>query len=136
LIGFGDNNEGAWLDKHEFTADAAAFRQWVKQLKRFQGGDLPESALDALEEGLKLPVDEHAIRQFYLVTDAPYHEPSQSGATAAAIAGRLREQSVVLYVFSRREYGSFYTRLLGETGKLFEIEDFGKVIGQGRVLEE
>lgn len=29
-----------------------------------------------------------------------------------------------------------YARLLGETGRLLEIEDFGKVLSEGRVLED
>ena len=56
LIGFGDTSEDAWLDKHDFTGDPAQFQKSVSALKRFDGGDLPESALDALEVALAPPL--------------------------------------------------------------------------------
>jgi hypothetical protein len=136
VVGFGDTQEGPWLEKHEFTGDVEELRRAAAELKRFAGGDEPESALDALEEVLKLPFGEHASRQIYLATDAPYHEPSQSGATAADIAGRLAEQRLVLYVFSKAQYEENYKRLLGDAGKFQEIDDFGKALSQGRLLED
>ena len=48
------------------------------------------------------------MRRFYLVTDAPYHEPAKSGATAKDIADRLAKEQVLLYVFSRPEYAADY----------------------------
>ncbi len=136
LIGFGDCAEEQWLDRHDFTSDVTQFQEAVAQLKRFDGGDLPESALDALEEALALPFRDHAIRQFYLVTDAPYHEPSRSGATAEAIAARLAEARVVLYVFSRPGLEPAYRKLLGEVGRFQEVESFGRLLQEGRVLED
>lgn len=136
LVGFGDADEGAWLDVHGFTADAGRFRESVARLKRFDGGDLPESALDALEQALTLEFDTDAVRRFYLVTDARFHEPSKSGATAADVARRLADQRVLLYVFSRRQFEADYAPLLGETGRFDEIENFGSVLGEGRVLED
>ena len=136
LIGFGDSAEAEWLDRHDFTADVSQFQQSVARVKRFDGGDLPESALDALEEALSLPLDEQAIRRFYLVTDAPYHEPARSGATAAELACRLAESRVVLDVFSRPQYEGNYRKLTGEVGRFQEIENFGKVLSEGRVLED
>jgi len=136
LIGFGDVAEGDWLDKHDFTPDVARFQTSVDRIRRFDGGDIPESALDALEEALLLPFDEHAVRRFYLVTDATYHEPAQSGATAADVVARLEEERVLLSVFSRPQYRDDYGKLLAETGKFQEIENFGKVLSEGRVLED
>jgi len=136
LIGFGDAEEGPWLDVHGFTADVNRFQRSVGRVKRFDGGDLPESALDALEEALNLPLDRDAVRRFYLVTDARFHEPARSGATVADIAARLQDQRVLLYVFSRRQYEADYAGLLGETGRFQEIENFGNVLGEGRVLED
>jgi len=136
LIGFGDTSEPQWLDRHDFTDSAEAFRAAVAGVKRFDGGDLPESALDAVEAALALPFDKGAIRRFYLVTDAPYHEPSKSGATAAAIAARLEKEQILLYVFSRAEFQADYARLIGQSGKFREIEDFGEVLSEGRILED
>jgi len=136
LIGFGDAREGRWLDKHDFTTDIEEFRSSVAGIERFDGGDLPESALDALEEALSLALEEEAIRRFYLVTDAPYHEPTRSGATAADVADRLERGRVVLYVFSRPEFEGDYRRLLSAPGRFQEIENFGPVFSEGRVLED
>jgi hypothetical protein len=136
LIGFGDTSEEAWLDKHDFTGDVAQFQKSVAGLKRFDGGDLPESALDALEVALTLPFDPQAIRRFYLVTDAPYHEPTKTGATAGAIALRLAKANVLLNVFSRPEYAADYARVMGESDRFQELEDFGAVLTEGRILDD
>ena len=136
LIGFGDTNSPPWVDSHPFTPDAMDFFDSVDNVKRFEGVDFPESALDALEEALLMPLDKHAIRRFYLVTDNQYHEPTRSGATAEDVATRLTEQKVLLRVFSKRKYETDYAKLLGETGRFQEIENFGKVLSEGRILED
>ncbi len=136
LIGFGDVSEPDWLDKHGFTSDIEEFQAWVSGLARFDGGDLPESALDALEEALALPLDQQALRRFCLVTDAEYHEPSRSGATAQQIADRLAHEGVLLYVFSRPDYEDKYRVLLGRLGRFQEVENFGRLLAEGRVLED
>jgi len=134
LLGFGDTAEGPWLDRHDFTADVGQFAAAVENVKRFDGGDFPESALDALEEALRLPYDEGALRRFYLVTDAEYHEPTRTGLSAEQIAKRLADQQIMLWVFSKRQFEADYARLLGETGKFQEIEHFGQVLSEGRLL--
>jgi len=136
LIGFGDTSEPTWLDKHGPTAQPEQFQAWVAGLERFDGGDLPESALDALEEALALPLDEQALRRFYLVTDAEYHEPSRSGATAQQIADRLARRGVLLHVFSRPDYEDKYRVLLGKLGRFQEVENFGRLLAEARVLED
>ena len=136
LIGFGDVEEAPWLDVHEFSADVDRFQRSVGRIERFDGGDFPESALDALEEALKLPFEEGAIRRFYLVTDARYHEPSRSGLSAADLAARLEGARVFLHVFSRSQYEDDYRRLFAQTGRFDEIENFGRMLSEGRVLED
>jgi hypothetical protein len=136
LIGFGDRGEGSWLDKHAFTDDVKKFRRDVETIKRFDGGDFPESALDALEEALALPFNEGAIRRFYLVTDAEFHEPTSSGLRASDVGARLESERILLSVFSSPEYQAQYTKLLGTSGKFQELSSFGEVLAQGRVLED
>jgi hypothetical protein len=136
LIGFGDTNEGEWLDEHEFTGDVAKFQQSVANLKRFDGGDIPESALDAVEVALKLPFQRDAIRRFYLVSDAPFHAPTKSGATVAQIVAALSRQQVLLNVFSRPECAKDYAPLLGDAGRFREMEEFGRLLEEGRALED
>ena len=134
LVGFGDANEGPWIDRHGFTDDVGQFVETVDAVKRFDGGDLPESALDAIEEALRLPYEEGSLRRFYLVSDARFHEPTRSGLSAKAIARRLAEKHVMLRVFSKRDFEADYAPLLGETGKFHEIEHFGRVLAEGRLL--
>lgn len=136
LIGFGDTAEDEWIDVHGFTSNVEEFQDWVDHVERFDGRDLPESALDALEKALELEFDPEAMQRFYLVTDAAFHEPSRSGATAAGIAAKLEEKRVLLSVFSQARFEDEYRPLLGETGRFQEIENFGTVLSQGRVLED
>jgi len=95
LIGFGDTQEEPWIDKHDFTDNVEEFQRGVSSIKRFDGGDVPESSLDAIESALSLPFRKNAIRRIILVTDAPFHEPTVSGAKVADIAARLQKQRVL-----------------------------------------
>jgi hypothetical protein len=135
LVGFGDTSEEPWLDVHPFTDDAQDFQGEVAKLERFDGGDLQESCLDAIEEALQLPFEPDAMRRFYLVTDAEF-KPPRSGATPAELAERLAKEQVMLSVFSREEYRSQYEPLLAGVGRFQEIEDFGQVLTEGRILED
>ncbi|MHC4399182.1 MAG: vWA domain-containing protein [Planctomycetota bacterium] len=136
LIGFGDVSEAPWLDVHPFTADVEQFRESVGRMKRFDGGDLPESALDALEEALALEFDPNAIRRLYLVTDARFHESTRSGRSAANVAAELEKARVLLNVFSKGQYEDDYRPLVERAGRFQEIENFGRVLSEGRVLED
>ena len=136
LIGFGDTNNLPWIDRHEFTSDVLEFVSSVERVKRFAGGDLPESALDALEAALYLPMNKGAIRHFYLVTNNKFHPTTRSGDTAKDIAEKLRNQRVSLQVFSKDRFREDYRELLGENQRFLEIENFGKVLSQGRILED
>ncbi len=136
LIGYGDASEDEWLDSHDFTADVDEFRAQVTEISRFDGGDLPESALDAIEAALDLPFDESAMRRIYLVTDAAFHSVTAAGASASTIARRLEEERVLLEVFSRPQFEDDYRVLLGDSGRFREVENFGKVLEEGRVLED
>lgn len=139
LIGFGDTREGKWVEVHDFTADVEKFQQHVANVERFPGGDLPESSLDALERALELPFGTNSVRRFYLVTDALYRdEPTKSGLTVSQLASRLAEKRILLEVFARpeKEFQDAYAKLLGPSGKFHELESFGKVLTEGRVLED
>jgi hypothetical protein len=136
LIGFGDTSEDEWLDRHEFTGDVRQFQQAVAGIRRFDGGDLPESALDALEAALTLPFAQRATARLYLVTDAQYHEPAKSGATAADLVKKMAERQILLNVFTRREFFADYQKLTAGSGNVQTLEEFGQVLSEGRVLED
>jgi len=136
LIGFGDIEETDWIDRREFTASAEEFQRHVASLKRFDGGDVPESALDAMNVALSLPFDPQAVRRFYLVTDAPFHEAARSKTSVADLTDRLKKENVLLSVFGRAEFRKDYERLLGDSGRFQELEEFGTVLSEGRILED
>ncbi len=136
LVGFGDAAEPEWRDVRPFTSDVAVFRKGVEALRRFDGGDLPESSLDALLAALELPFDEQAMRRFYLVTDARFHAPTKSGESAAAVAARLVERRVLLQVFTQPDLRGEYQSLVGSAGRVQTIADFGQVLSEGRILED
>ncbi len=136
LVGFGDTSETDWRDVRPFTDDVAVFRTGVEGLRRFDGGDLPESSLDALLAALALPFDPQAMRRFYLVTDAQFHAPAKSGESAAMVAEKLLEQRVLLQVFTQPDLRGEYQTLVGSAGRVQTIADFGQVLSEGRILED
>ncbi|MDO4571075.1 MAG: VWA domain-containing protein [Planctomycetia bacterium] len=141
LVGFGDTQEGEWVETLNFTSDIQVFQRAVENIKRYGGGvDLEESALDALIEGVKLiekGSKRNSIRRFYLVTDESFHpQTAQGNLDAAAVGKVLRENGVHLDVFCRPAHRDSYAPLLGEQGNFMEIENFGDVLAQGRVLED
>ena len=133
LIGFGDTQERQWCDTHQFTADVAQFREYVGAVQRFDGGDLPESSLEAIAEALKLPLAEESMRRFYLVTDAAFHEATPTAA--AEIAKQLLNERVLLSVFTQAEFQDDYARIT-DPENIQSIEDFGQVLSDGRILED
>ncbi|MDO4582805.1 MAG: vWA domain-containing protein [Planctomycetia bacterium] len=140
LIGFGDTQDGEWLAVQDFTDNMEEFQESVEKIPRFDGGDLPESALDALVEAMKLVEKSSgagSVKRFYLVTDESFHEKTADGRFTAEDVGKLlRSKGILLDVFSRPEYSSHYEPLLGPWGHFWEIENFGKVLEEGRVLED
>ncbi len=137
LIGFGDTQDGEWVDIYDFTGDIQEFQSHVTHVKRYDGGDIPESALDALMESLNLNYSKNAIRRFYLVTDAPFHPKTADGKYDAQAVGKfLQENGILLDVFCRPQFQEQYRPLYGELGHYLELENFGKILSEGRVLED
>lgn len=136
LVGFGDAEMDEWLDSRGIRGDVEQFRTDVAEVRRFEGGDLPESALDAIEEALTLPFDSSASLRFFLVTDAGFHEPSRKGLSAADLADRLELSGVLLSVFSRERFRDAYAPLLKGGGRFQELGAFGELLSEGRILED
>lgn len=140
LIGFGDATLGRpWISETEFTEDSLDLLQAVTSIPRFEGGDLPESSLDALRlaiEKVKEDSKGHAIR-FYLVTDQKFHPVTADGKESTdSIAKALMENRIMLEVFCHQRFQSDFTPLVGDCGHVREIENFGEVLSQGRFLED
>lgn len=130
LIGFGDLLENEEPTIYSYTKDIEKYKRQVASIPRTDGGDLPESALDALETGLnkfcgsRNSSGEKSI--FVLITDAPPHDPTVSGKSGADITRDLKNNNVVTYVLSgndsscTRTYKSICTTT---GGKYYNIND-------------
>ena len=139
LVGFGDTQDGDWLSETDFTEDIGLFQTAVTHLKRFDGGDLPESSLDALIEAMRMiekSSQNGTVRRFFLVTDESFHPKTADGRfDVPKVSALLREKGILLDVFCRPQYEKDYAQLLGEWGNFMEIENFGRVLAEGRILE-
>jgi len=122
LIGFGDVNEGQALSTHELVEDVDVFKAQVQGIPRQKGGDLPESALDALEAALGLHFEKSVPVVFFLITDADYHEPTATKATATGIASKIRERGIPTYIFSKSILLGRYRPFLAAGGRFYPIE--------------
>lgn len=141
LIGFGDALQAPqnWIFQTDFFEDVRKFQEAVESIPRFEGGDLPESSLDALAaaiEKVKKDSAGHAIR-FYLVTDQSFHPQTAAGnLTVESMAAELKKNRVMLEVFANPRFQQDYLPLIGDCGHFREIENFGEVLSQGRFLED
>lgn len=129
LIGFGDLLEKEKPKVYKWTKDVLKFQKQVKKVPRTCGGDIPESALDALETGLlhlKKSNDKDQFDTiFILITDAPPHIPTVSGKTVADIVAALKEQDVCVYVVARKDRKSkeAYEPLMSLGGQYYSMKD-------------
>ena len=137
LIGYAERAEGDWVTSFDFTDSVSKFQENLGLLRRFDGGDLPESALDALELACNnFTFTDGSLRRFYLITDADYHPETQSGLDVEAVYKRIAEKNAYLEVFSRPDFSPSYNRLIRNSGKFQEIENFGAIFSEGRILED
>ena len=94
LIGFGDRTIDEPIYVFPPVADARLFQEKVRDVPRTQGGDTPESPIDALEEGMQIPFRERCVKVFVLITDAPCHREED----IPEIAKELRKQGIKTHV--------------------------------------
>lgn len=117
VIGYGDLNEGEAVFESAFTSDEAELTKTVMNIPRTGGGDIPESALDAMMIGAKSPwrTDGAAHRIVILFTDAPSHPEMHSNTAPSGprdvdeVISQLTAQRVKLFVYAPQD--STYERL-------------------------
>src|SRR5581483_11385481 len=109
-----------------FTRDYKAFREQVRGLRAYGGGDTPESSLQALGLAARQPFRPDASRVLILITDAPpkYH-PGLPPVTAEDAAADLRDHGItqVHLVVRLEDYTRAYKPLHGPAfkGSFFDI---------------
>ena len=123
LIGFGDVNRGQPVIRQGLTADPKTFESQLRSVPHRSGGDLPESALEALETALELDFEKDVPVVFLLITDADYHEPTATGSTVTGLAARIRKRGILTYVVSRRVLRGRYHPFMIGGGRFYAIED-------------
>jgi len=135
LIGFGDLLEKEKFKVYKWTKDIKKFQKRMRKIPRTCGGDIPESAFDALETGVQLlnkaPDREKFKTIFILITDAPPHIPTISGKSLEDILDLLEKEEVVLYVVARKDRKSLdaYEPLMALSGGYYSMEeDFSTIL--------
>jgi len=130
LTTFGDLRESALargdaLNVFDFTPRQRDFLNYLARVDDFatEGGDDPESCLDALRKaaGSGLRSDDSTLRAFVLITDGS--EPAEPvGVRTEQIVRELRERDVVVYCIA--PYSQRYADLAeGSGGLCCEIDD-------------
>lgn len=129
LIGFGDLGEKENPSIYNFTDDVSKFQRQVKNIPRTYGGDIPESALDAVETGIELvrgsKLDSSSKNIFILITDAPPHVPTVTGKSINDVSNLLQANNITTYVVARKDKASIeaYDPLTKPTGKYYDLKD-------------
>lgn len=129
LIGFGDLLEKEKPKVYKWTDNVMKFQKQVKKIPRTCGGDIPESALDALETGLtyleKSKDKDRYKNIFILITDAPPHIPTVSGKDVATLVSELKGKDVTLYVVAKKDRKSLeaYEPFTSLGGHYYSMED-------------
>jgi uncharacterized protein YfaP (DUF2135 family) len=117
LIGFGDVRLGESIYVFDPTKDIAEFQEKVRAIPRTNGGDDPESPIDALERALPMHLRPGAVPCFVVITDASCHR----AADIPKMAKQLEERGVITHVVSRPEFEELYKPLCVKNGKFHSL---------------
>lgn len=102
------------------VGDPAQFRAQVAQCRAEGGGDAPESAIDAIERALRMPLRPEAVRCLVLITDDTCHRFEE----IPKFSTQLRELGVRTYIAAPRNLAEFYGPLIeGGGGKFYSFEE-------------
>jgi len=129
LIGFGDLYEKEKPKVYKFTSDVTKFQKYVKKVPRTFGGDIPESALDALLTGAEhvqaSKLNESNKNIFILITDAPPHLPTYKGKTIEEVKATLEDLDILTYVVAHKDLKSrlAYEPIVGKLGNYYNMDE-------------
>ena len=118
LVGFGDVEINEPITVFDPNSDARKFQQAVAQLEMTNGGDPPESSVEAIEKALEMEFRPHTRLCFVHITDADCHHPER----IRSLADSLRENKVVTYVISQRNLRGLYSPLCVNGGSFYGIQ--------------
>lgn len=118
LVGFGDVGEREPIHVFAPVTSAEEFRREVDSLPMYDGGDNPESSVDAIERALGVQYRGDALVCFIHITDAHTHRAQE----LERLTGVLRERGIMMCVVSRTRFRSVYEPLCVNRGEFFAIE--------------
>lgn len=117
LIGFGDVEFGEEMSVFDPTDKLQGFQRAVAVVPRTNGGDYPESSLEAIRRALQMPLREYATHCFVLITDDRCHHADQ----IPEVAQSLTRREIVTYVVSQENLSNLYEPLCVRGGQFFAI---------------
>lgn len=130
LIAFGDrliSEEPRILlfEGSPFTADIAGFSNEVSHVQMMDGGDEPESSMDALVLGASQPFRPKSTRVVVLITDAPAHVPDKETRAIDQVESALTENHLEqLHLVIREKDRPIYQPLQRlAAGEIFLLDD-------------
>ena len=118
LIGFGDVRRNEPIRVYEPTTDIEEFQKQVANLPRTDGGDRPESSIDALDRALELQYRSGIKVCFVHITDAPTHRARE----IPRVARELTERKIVTHVVSQHDFENLYGPLCVNGGRFHAIQ--------------
>jgi|GEM_PF-4635051 len=140
IIAYRDWDDSVMFEDYPFSSDKATIIANINSLSVGGGGDTPEAVLEALMRG----IDSRSVggwrnnvnKQIILMGDAPPHDPSRGGLTAAIVAQAAEDADPVVIqavlvgnggVYDKNAEAAFaeLARLTG--GNLFKAENASQV---------
>lgn len=141
ILAFGDRFQGTepqilQFGGEVFTNDTAAFRDEVAQIEQVNGGDIPESSLDALAEAARQPFRPDAKKILILITDAAPQLPDKETTDPNQIAQLFKERHIdQFHIVTKDDLMQFYTPLQSvAAGQTFTLDENGRS-GFDRILQ-
>jgi len=117
LIGFGDLFIKEEMSVYPLTDEVLVFQKRVKDIPRTGGGDIPESALEAVKKAMEFSFRPKAQKIVVLITDAPPHDPDSQGSSGEDVLRLMFAKEVLCFVIGPRI--PLYTRFAEETAAAF-----------------
>jgi hypothetical protein len=119
LIAFGDVEINEPFTVYPPTADLVQFQERVAGLVLLNGGDEPESSVEALGKALELEFRPEARVCFVHITDASCHHSER----LPGVAAELQRRSIMTYVVSQRQWANLYNLLCVQGGRFFPFDE-------------
>ncbi len=134
IVGYGDLKLKDPMQILPLTTNMLKIKEFLESLPAYEGGDIPESTLDAIKESLKLfnvngsdlrnfkAIREQADRIVFVVTDSPPHLPDEEGFWEDFTIDLLKWTRTACFIAGPDI--DVYRKITSETGgKLFPIKE-------------